>query len=373
VTIPGSGFGEQKACAVARSKPASFKAAREQDRAEIGEAPAEVPADTASGSTRNGLMLLRRFYYDLKPFLPRRLRTAARRFQAARVLRRSGAVWPICESAGAQPDGWTGWPEGKRFAVVLTHDVEGPEGFEKCRKLMELDMRCGFRSAFNFVPEGDYSPAATFRDELRGNGFEVGVHDLRHDGKLYRDRESFRRQAAEINRYLKAWGAVGFRSAYMLHQLDWTHDLEVLYDASTFDSDPFEPQPDGCNTIFPFWVGGQNGDGFVEIPYTLPQDSTLFLYLREPTWEIWRRKLDWVASHGGMAHLTVHPDYMRFAGDSATDMTYPAERFSEFLDYVRTNYVDQYWQPLPRQIAKFFLERQRTSTESQPPATGGQS
>ena len=30
--------------------------------------------------------------------------------------------------------------------------------------------------------------------------------------------------------------------------------LNIAYDASTFDTDPFEPQPDGVNTIFPFWV-----------------------------------------------------------------------------------------------------------------------
>jgi len=24
--------------------------------------------------------------------------------------------------------GWSGWPDGKKFALVLTHDVEGPEG-----------------------------------------------------------------------------------------------------------------------------------------------------------------------------------------------------------------------------------------------------
>lgn len=49
-------------------------------------------------------------------------------------------------------------------------------------------------------------------------------------------------------------GAVGFRSGFMLRQLDWLHDLNVLYDTSTFDTDPFEPQPEGSRTIFPFHV-----------------------------------------------------------------------------------------------------------------------
>ena len=91
---------------------------------------------------------------------------------------------------------------------------------------------------------------------------------------------------------------MGFRSAFMFHNLEWLKELNVLYDASTFDTDPFEPQPDGANTIFPFWVGRSDGSGYVELPYTLPQDSTLFLVLGEKTNDIWKRKLDWVARHG---------------------------------------------------------------------------
>src|SRR4029079_8065841 len=112
------------------------------------------------------------------------------------------------------------------------------------------------------------------------------------------------------NGYLQEWGAVGFRSAFMFHKLDWLHDLNILYDASTFDTDPFEPQPDGVNTIFPFWTAGSFGRGYVELPYTLAQDSTLFLVLRERGPEIWKQKLDWIAAHGGMALLNTHPDYM---------------------------------------------------------------
>ena len=55
-----------------------------------------------------------------------------------------------------------------------------------------------------------------------------------------------------------------------------------------------------------------SSEGYVELPYTLPQDSTLFLVLRETTPEIWMRKLDWIAEHGGMVLLDMHPDYMSF-------------------------------------------------------------
>ena len=69
---------------------------------------------------------------------------------------------------------------------------------------------------------------------------------------LYRFRRVLQQRASIINAYLKEWGAVGFRSPAMHHNLEWLQDLDIEYDASTFDTDPFEPQPDGVGTIFPF-------------------------------------------------------------------------------------------------------------------------
>jgi len=44
------------------------------------------------------------------------------------------------------------WPNGKKFALVLTHDVETAEGLDKCYQLAEIEERLGFRSSFSFVP-----------------------------------------------------------------------------------------------------------------------------------------------------------------------------------------------------------------------------
>ncbi|MFH1335031.1 MAG: hypothetical protein ABII96_00800, partial [Candidatus Zixiibacteriota bacterium] len=62
-------------------------------------------------------------------------------------------IWPIDEKAGALPEGWSGWPDGKKFALVLMHDVDTAEGHEKCLELAQVDEKMGFRSSFNFVPE----------------------------------------------------------------------------------------------------------------------------------------------------------------------------------------------------------------------------
>ncbi len=385
-------------------------------------------------------------YYGIKPLVPASVRLAVRRWFALRKRDRVLDTWPILPGSEKPPAGWPGWPDGKQFALVLTHDVEGLDGLVKSRPLMELEMKLGFRSVFNFVPEGDYRVSKEFRDELIRNGFEVGVHDLYHDGKLYRTRAEFRQNATDINRYLKDWGAVGFRSGFMLHNLEWLHDLDVAYDTSTFDTDPFEPQPDGVATIFPFWVprtgdrrqntgdrrqdtgdrrqdtgdrSQETGDrrqntgdrrqdtgdrsqetgvrsqhpgssiqdpasslqppasspspssafsfqpsafgsapraGYVELPYTLPQDSTLFLLFRERHPDIWFQKLDWIARHGGMALVDTHPDFMGMNGSVKAGSEYPLNHYEAILKYAKSRYPNAYWHALPRDVARHWKE-----------------
>lgn len=262
-------------------------------------------------------------------------------------------VWPIDHRSGNPPKGWKGWPDGKRFALVLTHDVESEKGQEKCLDLMVLEQELGFRSSFNFVPKR-YEVSSNMRSFLACSGFEVGVHGLYHDGKYYQSRDIFRRRAIQINEYLRQWNAVGFRSPSMLHNLEWIHDLDIDYDMSTFDTDPFEPQPDGVGTIFPFFVKGkEHGRGYVELPCTLPQDFTLFILMREETINIWKKKLDWIVEMGGMALMNVHPDYINFTEKKRGMQEYPAGYYSEFLEYIKDRYGDQCWHVLPKEIASY--------------------
>lgn len=226
-----------------------------------------------------------------------------------------------------------------------------------------MERRNGFRSSFNLIPEGPYQVEPELRAWIEREGFEVGIHDLHHDGKLYRSHAEFSKKAERINGYVREWKVAGFRSAYMHHNLDWIGQLEVQYDASTFDTDPFEPQPDGVGTIFPFWVpkkqlrergqvsGPPEADGYVELPYTLVQDSTLFLFLGEKDIGNWKSKVDWIASKGGMVLVNVHPDYVNFDG-SRLDHEFPAALYEELLQYLREKYAGQYWHGLPREVAK---------------------
>jgi glycosyltransferase involved in cell wall biosynthesis len=298
-------------------------------------------------------MFLNRAYYLFKPIMPWRLRLALRRWRADRRRRAFANVWPIDPRAGGTPPRWPGWPDGKRFALVLTHDVEGSKGVSRVEQLMKLEQTHGFRSCFNFVPEDEYRVPDAVRETLDRSGFEVGVHGLEHDGKLYSSKATFAAKAPRIKEYLQHWNSSGFRSPLMQHRLEWLHALDVEYDASTFDTDPFEPEPDGVSTIFPFWVPGRNGGGYVELPYTLVQDFTLFGVLREQSIDIWKRKLDWIVEHGGMALLNTHPDYMCFEGQPNRD-EYAVSYYEELLRYAREKYQGSYWPVLPREVAQYY-------------------
>ena len=318
-------------------------------------------------------MSTRKLFYAIKPVIPRRAQLFLRRQLAARKRQQAQQTWPIDAKSKTPPTGWPGWPDGKRFAVVLTHDVEWATGQEKCLELMRLEQGLGFRSSFNFVPER-YPVSARLHQVLIRHGFEVGVHGLKHDGKLYRSKDVFQKRAAKINGYLKAWDAVGFRSPSMHHNLDWLQQLDVLYDASTFDNDPFEPQSDGVGTIFPFWAPGNGAQkGYIELPYTLCQDFTLFIIMREPGIDIWKRKLDWVAEHGGMVLVNVHPDYLAFNEQQLGLETFPVAYYSDLLEYIRGRYRGQYWHALPREVAEFVRKhcakskhREAVAAEAEP-------
>jgi peptidoglycan/xylan/chitin deacetylase (PgdA/CDA1 family) len=301
-------------------------------------------------------MLTHRIYYQLKPLIPRSLQILLRRGVALRKRKSFTHVWPIDEKAGTVPQEWSGWPDGKKFALVLMHDVDTEKGHEKCLQLMQLDEKMGFRSSFNLVPER-YHVSSEVRRILVQKGFEVGVHGLKHDGKLFLSRIQFLTQAVRINHYLKEWKSVGFVSPSMHRNLDWVHDLNVIYDASTFDTDPFEPQPEGVCRIFPFWVqNGSSPKGYIELPYTLPQDFTLFVLMKERNIDIWKKKLDWIAKNGGMALFITHPDYMSLDGKKPTIGEYPVKYYEEFLEYIKFKYNSQFWNVLPREIANFWSE-----------------
>jgi glycosyltransferase involved in cell wall biosynthesis len=107
----------------------------------------------------------------------------------------------------------------------------------------------------------------------------------------------------------------------------------------------------------------------LELPYSLAQDSTLFLVLEETTPEIWLRKLDWIAGHGGMALVNVHPDYLDFSGQGRGKDQYPAAFYADFLRHVTTSHTGLYWNALPRDVTTWDQETNSRSGGASAPTT----
>ena len=299
-------------------------------------------------------MTIKDIYYFFRPIIPRQWQIFLRRIMVFIKRLNCKNIWPIDEGSSKVPAKFSGWPDKKKFALVLTHDIDTTRGMQNCYELVNLEKKLGFRSSFNFVPER-YTVDHDFRTYLPTDGFEVGVHGLSHDGKLYSSLKTFQNRATKINNYIKHWSVVGFRSPSMHRNLDWLHSLNIEYDSSTFDTDPFEPQSEGVGTIFPFWVpNNSNSSGYVELPYTLVQDFTLFVLMNEKSAKIWKLKLDWIVEKGGMALLNTHPDYMYFGKGNKGIEEYPIDYYAEFLQYIKDRYEDQYWHVLPKEIAHFW-------------------
>ncbi len=325
--------------------------------APITAAPGQVWRGQPEASREGALPSYMRAYYTIKPLIPRRTQVQMRRTYAKWQRLKSTHSWPLNPASTTKPPGWCGWPDGKRFAVVLTHDVEGQRGLKRVEQTMEIEQHRGFRSSFNFVPERS-RPSPQLRGLLSSQGFEVGVHGLCHDGLLLNSYDIFFQRSVKINGYLEEWGAVGFRAPSMHGNLQWFHDLNIKYDLSTFDTDPFEPISVGTHTLFPFWVPNeQKGDGYVELPYTLVQDYTLFVVLQERSIDIWKRQIDWIAQHGGMVLVNTHPDYMVFDGSPNAIDEYPSEHYDAMLSYLQSQYAGEFIHMLPRETGSYCEEQ----------------
>jgi hypothetical protein len=101
------------------------------------------------------------------------------------------------------------------------------------------------------------------------------------------------------------------------------------------------------------------GRGYSELPYTVVQDFSLFIVLRQPTTATWTHKLVWIAERGGMSLLNTHPDYMSFGQGVPQLGQFPVAHYIEFLRYVRQAYPGAYWHVLPRHVAAYVQPGQR--------------
>jgi hypothetical protein len=237
------------------------------------------------------------------------------------------------------------WPEGHRAAATMTHDVEAAAGRDFCSSLMDLNDSFGIKSSFQVVPEERYAVPREFLDTVRHRGFEVNVHDLNHDGNLFRGRSEFLRRAAKINQYAEEFGAVGYRSGVLYRNLEWYDAFKFSYDMSVPNVGHLDPQPGGCCTTKPYFIGN-----ILEIPVTVVQDYTLFNILQQYSTDLWKKQVQLIMGRHGMANFIVHPDYV----------IEPRARgvYADLLAHLaRLRQAADLWIALPREVNEWWRMR----------------
>ena len=197
------------------------------------------------------------------------------------------------------------WPEGASGCLILTHDVETAAGRDFAPALMDIDISHGFRASFQVVPEERYEVPDSFVREIRSRGFEFNIHDLNHDGRLFREKTEFLRHANRINEYVKRYDARGFRAGAMYRNQDWYDAFEFSYDMSVPNVAHLEPQRGGCCTVMPYFVGR-----ILEIPLTTSQDYSIFHILNDYSIELWKKQIDLILRKNGLVSFITHPDYL---------------------------------------------------------------
>jgi glycosyltransferase involved in cell wall biosynthesis len=314
--------------------------------------------EVASSAETN---LLARAYYLARPLLSVSIRKHLQRWRLRDWERLPFPHWPVdrtvdelfeqsmllslrAQAVDHIPFVWF-WPEGATSCAIMTHDVETSLGVSSCSYLMDMEDTYGIKGSFQIIPELRYEVTDEFLASIRQRGYEVVVHDLNHDGLLFRDKDEFERRAFKINSYKRRFGASGFRAAVLYRRQQWFDALDFSYDMSVPNVAHLDPQRGGCCTVMPFFVGR-----ILELPVTTTQDYTLFNILNEYSIDLWKKQIDLIMEKHGLMSFIVHPDYVRGIRERAI--------YKSLLQHLVDLRKEQgIWITLPGEVDRWWRQR----------------
>ena len=309
--------------------------------------------------------LLRQLYYVVRPLTTQALRKKLQQFHARNWPKRMFPHWPVdttvenlserlmvlaLQAKGVErvPFVWF-WPDGARGCVTITHDVETAAGRDFCGELMDLDDSAGIKASFQIVPEKRYAVTPELLDSIRNRGFEIGVQDLNHDGRLFDSKEEFVRRAQVINRYGREYGARGFRAGVLYRKPEWYDALDFSFDMSIPNVAHLDPQRGGCCTVMPYFIGD-----ILELPVTTTQDYTMFHLLKQSSIDLWKTQTELILGKNGLVSYIIHPDYVMEPE--------PKSVYAKLLEYLRClRERENIWLALPSEIDRWWRARSKMS------------
>lgn len=243
------------------------------------------------------------------------------------------------------------WPDGRRFALALTHDVDTPPGLEISPQIAADEADRGLKSCWYLVARAYPLDGAPI-EALRQGGHELGLHDALHDNKLaFMPPAEMAARLDSCRPDMERLGMKGFRSPSMMRTSALYEVLKLRfgYDSSMPDTGLL-PARNGCATVFPF-----ERQGMPVLPLTIPPDGQLLGRGNEPgeVLAAWIAKTQWIREWGGGAvHLT-HPD------PGFTHEEPMRDAYRGYLDWAAG--LGDAWHVLPHALMEHWRERMAAS------------
>jgi len=240
-------------------------------------------------------------------------------------------TWPLDLSADLLFDLSlpTSPPPAAPVPVVLTHDIDSPEGLRNLvARFLALEESVGARST-NYIVPCAWPIDDALVAEVSARGHEVGVHGYDHSNRTpFVDADERRRRLDAAQPFAKRHGALSYRAPSLLRTRALLRDLagRYVWDSSIPTSGGLFPVPNnGCASARPFAIGD-----VLELPLSMPRDGSLrFLgHTPDEIARLWMDCADLIARSRGIVVLLTHCE-QRFSGDGPM-----FDAYRRFLEYV---------------------------------------
>lgn len=247
------------------------------------------------------------------------------------------------------------YPEGKKFAACLTHDIDvvnSPKFFGiynaavslmhgqiknalkmpfykinkkwnpwwNFKEIMALEEKYGAKSSFYFLALNKEDLDFNFEIEdleheigdIADNGWEVGLHG---GHEAYYNLDEIKK---EKQRFEKVTGrkAIGYRNHFLKFKVPTTWELlnkaDFKYDSTFGYADCVAFRNGMCHPFKPFDLDTNKEIDILEIPLTI-MDCTLFEYMKldiDEAWKLTKVLIDAVERYNGIITILWHNTYM---------------------------------------------------------------
>lgn len=250
------------------------------------------------------------------------------------------------------------WPKGKKYAFMLTHDVDSKWIYqhENLNIFVEMEKRFAVCGAWFFVTNL-YRHDFKKIDFLLNEGHEIALHGYNHDHKIaFLPNKEMHKRLSKCRWFIEKYQILGFRSPHYLRTVTFYEALMryIKYDTSMHDS--YNPTSktdlirEGCSTLYPFKLS-EDQDSLLELPITVPEDFKVYNPKNGASSivEIQLEQIKEIKKRGGLATLVIHPEPHLSARKPFF------EAFKEVLRFVSAD--SECWICRPKDIYRYWIDK----------------